>query len=717
MTNCESAERRARVLPPHRRRLLSVEMKDTENNRLITQTLHLFLKWATRIHPSDVELTAQNLIEGVALAELLVSFSNDHFGDLLDHLSTNSDETGSGLIRKVELIREQLRLFYADKSARPLDEATSFLAPASEIVERDEDSLMRLMIVIYGVAASLNHMSNKDFAELLESSSTEIQQFTNEMVKEFASELSGNGRADTTQENNELRSKLKQSRIEVANLKDEKAKLEFELSNKEIELTKYAEMNAMSQEVEMKLERLEQVQEQLRIAEDHCSKLEIRVGELTAREDTLSKELAKMRETLKSTEDELREVRDNKAAVEHRLSISTARAGEMEQKFARLQESTKEKPSERDHAALKDRYSKMLKRNSELEQQCQSLDSYKMLLESHKAQLEQVKSEKELVLNDLYTEQERSRELKLRLREMENAKLSTRTENAEPVTPTSLHDELSKTSSFDYGDINEEMVNLKVEVSSLQSEKKGLQEELARTKAHVESEKERSGAVLAQARLESEQLALKHETLQNEFMRQKQELDSVSGKCKRMEDERTTMQNQIVELELAVKRAGYLISEYVFQNDDGTSTGMTGSECVQLRAEVQRLQEQLQSHRIQADAYRHIATEEQRLITAEWFDQALNYVQQKHLAPMCASSHSETESTNTAYEPYSPHLSSMQQAAMSSRSTTLPQDLLASTSTGGTDSMSSSMEANNRGIFHRLTSSFLRQQHDAQLNR
>ncbi|KAI6179041.1 hypothetical protein M3Y98_00567400 [Aphelenchoides besseyi] len=160
MTNCGSLECLPNVLAPHRQHSSSVEIE------------------ATRIHPSDVVFTVQNLVEGVALAELLVSFSIHHFGDLLDHLSTNSDETGSGLIRKVELIREQLRLFYADKSARPLDEATSFLAPASEIVERDEDSLMRLMIVIYGVAAYLNHTSAANFEQLLNASNIEVHQFT-----------------------------------------------------------------------------------------------------------------------------------------------------------------------------------------------------------------------------------------------------------------------------------------------------------------------------------------------------------------------------------------------------------------------------------------------------------------------------------------------------------------------------------------------------------
>ncbi|KAI6179040.1 Hydrolase, NUDIX family [Aphelenchoides besseyi] len=286
-------------------------------------------------------------------------------------------------------------------------------------------------------------------------------------------------------------------------------------------------MNAMRQEVEMKVERLKQTQEQLRIAEDHCSKLECEISELKNHVYSLSSELDKTRETMKAMKEELREVRDNKATIEHRLSLSNARADEMERKFARLQEETKDKPSGRDHAALMERYSAMLDRNSELEQQCQSLDSYKRLLETHKAQLEQVKSEKEIVLNDLYAEQQRTRELNSRLSEMENAKLSSRNENMEPVTSTSLHDELSKTSSFDYGDINGELVNLKVEVSNLQSEKKGLQEELARSEANIESEKERFGVILVQARLESEQLALKHETLQNEFIRQKQELDSL----------------------------------------------------------------------------------------------------------------------------------------------------------------------------------------------
>ncbi|KAI6238016.1 hypothetical protein M3Y99_00728500 [Aphelenchoides fujianensis] len=637
---------------------------------------------ATRSHPSDVELTAENLVEGVALVELLVSFASDHFGDLLDRLSNDLDDSRAGVIRKFELVRDQLGSFYADKSARPLDEATSFLAPAAEIVSGDEDSLMRLMIVVYGVAASTNHMSTKEFNELLTASSPEVQQFTNEMVREFASELSGNGRSDSTQENVDLRSKLKQTRLEIAQLKDDKSKLEYELSQKEIELTKYAEMHAMSQEVEMKAERLEHVQDQLRIAEDHCSKLELRVGELSGREETLTKE----REALKSVEEELREARDNKAALEHRLSIATARSNEMEQKFARLQESSSQKPSERDHAALKDRYQKMLKRNSELEQQCQSLESYKMLLDSHKAQLEQVKAEKEGVLNELYTEQERSRELKGRLKEVESARLSVQAETSEPVTPTSLHDELSKTGSFDYGNVKSPASN---------SEKKRMEEELSRTHAHVQSEKERSGALLAQVRLESEQLALKHETLQNEFMRQKQELDSAVGKCKRMEEERAPLQNYVNELELAVKRSGFLIQEYVIQNDDGSSTGITGSECLALRAEVQRLQEQLQNQRISADAYRHIATEEQRLITNEWYEQALNYVQQKHLAPMCTSSHSDPDSlTTSAYDaqPYSPHLSQMQSSVLSARSTPQPQEresMANSTSSALTDSMNS----------------------------
>ncbi|KAI6196366.1 Hydrolase, NUDIX family [Aphelenchoides besseyi] len=511
MTNCEPLERPPIVLAPHRRHSSSVEieMKDTEVNPFITQTLHLFLKWATQSHPSDVVFTAQNLVEGVGLVELLVSFSNDHFGDLLDRLSTNSDETGSGLIRKVELIREQLRSFYAEKSPRPLDEATSFLAPASEI---DEDSLMRLMIVVYGVAVSLNHMSAEKFEHMLKASNTEVYRFTKQMVKEFTAQLSENSSLDTTQETDDLKSKLKQSRIEIAHLRDENERLESQLSNKENELTNYAKINAMRQEAEMKMQRWKQLQEELRNAEEHCSKFECQVSELDNRVYLLSSELDKTRETLKATKDELREVRDNKATLEHRLSLSNARAEEMERKFVRLQEETKDKPSGRDHAALMERYSTMLDRNSELEQQCQALESYKMLLESHKAQLEQVKSEKELVLTDLYAEQQRNRELKSRLSEIEDAKLSSRIENAEQVTSTG------------------ELVNLKVEVSNLQLEKKGLKEELARSEANIESERERSGVVLAQVQMESEQLALKHETLQNEFVRQKQELDSLLQK-------------------------------------------------------------------------------------------------------------------------------------------------------------------------------------------
>lgn len=159
------------------------------------------------------------------------------------------------------------------------------------------------------------------------------------------------------------------------------------------------------------------------------------------------------------------------------------------------------------------------------------------------------------------------------------------------------------------------MIKLQVANSRLEDDKQAIEEELKQQKRYAEKEKKETLEQVAKFRAENEQLAINLETTKNELFKLKSSLASVEDKCKRLDDERNSLKNQNAAHEQTIKRAGIIISEYVCQNEDGSSAGLTGSEVLQLKADVKRLEEQLRQKRSQSDAFRHISTEEQRLIT------------------------------------------------------------------------------------------------------
>lgn len=165
---------------------------------------------------------------------------------------------------------------------------------------------------------------------------------------------------------------------------------------------------------------------------------------------------------------------------------------------------------------------------------------------------------------------------------------------------------------------SEDLAQLQVEISRLQSDKKALEEELAQQRRYGEKDKKDILAQVAKFRNENEQLAINFETTKNELFKLKSSFASLEDKYKRLEEERTALKAQNAAHEQTIKRAGVIINEYVCQNEDGSSAGLSGGEVLQLKADVKRLEEQLRQKRSQSDAYRHISTEEQRLITTEW---------------------------------------------------------------------------------------------------
>jgi DNA repair exonuclease SbcCD ATPase subunit len=274
---------------------------------------------------------------------------------------------------------------------------------------------------------------------------------------------------------------------------------------------------------------------------------------------------------------------------------------------------------------------------------------------------------------------------------------------------------------------SEEFVKLQVSVSRLESDKQVIEEELEQQKRYAEREKKEILVQVAKFRTKNEQLAINYETTKNELFKLKSALASIEDKCKRLEDERNSLKNLNAAHEQTIKRAATVINEYVCQNEDGSSAGLTGGEVLQLKADVKRLEEQLRQKRSQSDAFRHISTEEQRLITTEWYEQASQHLRQKYLATASStlngdSSRAQQTPDQFNYTAHS-HLSDMQNTAMSSaRSTPTHSGGLShpNTSTNSTpnSSMSNSMNASvdNSGVMGQVRS-FLGLQRDQQPHR
>jgi DNA repair exonuclease SbcCD ATPase subunit len=247
-------------------------------------------------------------------------------------------------------------------------------------------------------------------------------------------------------------------------------------------------------------------------------------------------------------------------------------------------------------------------------------------------------------------------------------------------------------------------VKLQVNLQRLESDKKAVEQELEQQKIYAEKEKKDIFVQVAKFRAENEQLAIKFETAKNELFKLKSSVASMEDKCKRLEDDRNALKTQNAAHEQTIKRAGIIISEYVCQNEDGSSVGMSGSEVLQLRTDVKRLEEQLRQKRSQSDAFRHIATEEQRLITTEWYEQASQHLRQKYLKSTSSLSNGDRSLPTPDQFSYTTqsHLSDLQNSA---------RVINSSTSSTPNSSMSNSINAENPTVMGQMRS-FLGLQRD-----
>jgi predicted nuclease with TOPRIM domain len=157
-----------------------------------------------------------------------------------------------------------------------------------------------------------------------------------------------------------------------------------------------------------------------------------------------------------------------------------------------------------------------------------------------------------------------------------------------------------------------------VKIARLETEKRLAEEELENQRKSADLEKKDALAMVAKFRQDNEQLAINYESTKNELQSLKSNFAALEDKFKRLEDERNSLKALTSAQEQTIKRAGIIINEYVCPNEDGSSAGMSGGEVLQLKADVKRLEELLRQKRSQADAYRHISIEEQRLIATEW---------------------------------------------------------------------------------------------------
>jgi DNA repair exonuclease SbcCD ATPase subunit len=253
----------------------------------------------------------------------------------------------------------------------------------------------------------------------------------------------------------------------------------------------------------------------------------------------------------------------------------------------------------------------------------------------------------------------------------------------------------------------------------LHSDKEALEKELAQQKKYGENEKKDVLDQVAKFRNENEQLAIKFETTKNELYKLKSSFASLEDRYKRLEEERNTLKTKNTEHEQTIKRAGVIINEYVCQNEDGSSAGLSGGEVLQLKADVKRLEEQLRQKRSQSDAYRHISTEEQRLITTEWYEQASQHLRQKYLASASTTlNNGDTSRVSMTPDQFNytthSHLSDLQNSALSSARST-PTHPNTSTNSTPNSSMTNSVNANadNSGVMGQVRS-FLGLQRDAQ---
>ncbi|KAI6184762.1 hypothetical protein M3Y97_00631100 [Aphelenchoides bicaudatus] len=704
-----------------------------DNSNFRSEAVELMLSWANRLHPMDVQLDRESISQGYRTAELLCSMSGEHFSeDFVDEIHGDKDTSSAGNVRRNEIIRQKLRDFYLRKCKHDMENSPMIFVPATEIAEKDEDALVNFLILIYGIAVILKNSATNIFDQLKQAKSDPFQEYFDQKVKELIEQLNGNDQTSYVEITKDLRIKLNEKNRLLVELRDKVSHLEFELEHHKEELTRYAENNVINQELQRKLAHSQQFEKQIKENEELIRKLELDLKERKTMTESLTAENSKIKFQLEEITAELRDVKDEKSEMQRRFVSAEARAKEFDEKYSRLREDSTKQPSKRDYDVLMERNMKNLAMINDYEQKGKTLESYRNTLTTREIQLEQAKKEYDELSRQFNILKQANNELKKKVKSIEELKsngleVSTakNSETADESTSDSpaLETELTIDEELQsQPETSEDLANLQVEVSRLQSDKQAVQKELDQQKRYAEKEKKDILAQVAEFRRANERLAIESETTKSELFRLKASFASLEDKCKRLEEDRTALKNQNAAHEQTIKRAGIIINEYVCQNEDGSSAGLSGGEVLQLKTDVKRLEEQLRQKRSQSDAYRHISTEEQRLITTEWYEQASQNLRQKYLASASTTlNNGDTSRASMTPDQFNytahSHLSDLQNSALSSARSTPPHPNTSTNSTPSssmTNSVNASVE--NAGVMGQFRS-FLGLQRDIQTPR
>ncbi|CAD5214367.1 unnamed protein product [Bursaphelenchus xylophilus] len=641
-------------------------------------TLGFLLDWATTSHPGSDAFTIDTVVDGRLISELLYSLCESHFTEkFVNEVQEIDDQSRESQVRRITLVHEKIVQFYELKCKINLTEDSNFLPEPTDLVSKDEDAVLRFLFVVSTIPTVLGHITARTMQEMLKHSPQNVQDKIKSMELEFIDLIQGHKTTDYSakiqaeqQKSKELRAKLNEATSQNAILSDKLTKLEFELGNAKEDLKKYAEDSVSKTVLEMKMDDAKALEERLKLADELTRKLETDAAEWALKCERLEAENSKMKNRIREAEEDLKELKDEKVSVDHKLSLAESRAADFERKMNMFKEYQKTGPGQTEFNALKDRYQKILKMNSELEEKCSAMETYKRQMDNLQANVAMLRSEKQQTEELLFREQTKSRDLKEQLKQAKS--MMNEEKNSVASSSPTLHDDLNNFSSFDEGNLD--LVESRVRLSALESDKRHLEIEFDSYKQNSMAEIQRANQSAAKAREEKLQMDLEVETMKSELQKCRSELAAVEDRRKRTDDELQQLKEKMRDYEEAIKRSAQIISEYVVLNPDDTSSGLAGSEVLELKAEVKRLEEQLRSVRQQADAYRHVATEEQRLIATEFYEQAADVIQRKHLAQEVRhhfNSDTNNLHPNTERNEYSSHrhLSDLQSGTSSARST------------------------------------------------
>ncbi|CAD5210427.1 unnamed protein product [Bursaphelenchus okinawaensis] len=660
-----------------------------------TETLDFLLDWATKSHPGSEVFTRDNVVDGRLISELLYSLCESHFTDrFVTDVQDINDQTLESQVKRITLVRTKIEEFYENKCKINLTEDSTFLPEPTDLVAKEEDAVLKFLFVVSTIPTVLNHITARKMQEMLRHSPQEVQDSIKAMELQFIEIIQGQSTTDFNaklqaelQKSKELRGKLSEATNQNAILSDRLLKVEFELSHAKDELKKYAEDSVSKTELELKMDDAKALEDRLRQSDELSRKLEGDVSELALKCERLDAENNKLKNRVREAEEDLQDLKTEKVSIDHKLSLAESRASDFEKKMNMLKEYQKAGPGQSEFNALKERYQKILKMNSELEEKCSAMETYKRQMDNMQANVLMLRSEKQQTEEMLFKAQTKCRDLKDQLMK---AKSQNEEKSSVASSSPTLHEDLGgHFGSFDDGNLD--LVDTKLRVSTLETDKKQLEQELAAYKQNSSFEIQRANQSAAKAREEKLEMDLQLETMKTELQKCKSELAATDDKRKRTDDELQKLKSRVCDYEETIKRSAQIISEYVVLNSDDTSSGLGGSEVLELKAEVKRLEEQLKSVRQQADAYRHVATEEQRLIATEFYEQAADVIQRKHLAQEVRQTlssemaHPNTERPNE-YSSHR-HLSDLQSGTSSARSTPTTSVYLNSS----TNSMSSSV--------------------------